>query len=130
MPRVKEKTRRVALRSTDKPKPAPRDKPVPIIIEVASDGFLQIYGPSHIRPVIFNRLVASRPEEAGVVDEFHELEIPRWGREFYFPKHILKIHNIEPRTVAKETRRRESLAMLRGYQEMAEGDRKKGGRCK
>ena len=124
----RKKTRRIVLRSTGRPKPAPREKPVPVIIEVAADGFLTIYGPRHVRPIVFNRLVAVRPEEANIVDAFHEFEIPRPFREVYCPRNVLKTHNIERRTLEKEITRRERLAMLRDFRGLAKacekGDRK------
>ena len=121
------KPRRVVLRTTDKPKPEPRENLVPIIIEVSADGWIQVYGPAQVRPVIFNRLVASQPEEADLVDEFHELDLPRNYRQFYFPKYLLKTHFIDRRTVDKETRRRERLALHDLYREVA-GDAWKKGR--
>ena len=129
MPIPKKRTRRVVLRSTERPKPAPREKLIPVIIEVAADGFLTVFGPRHIRPIIFNRLVAVQPEEADLVDEFHELELPRPYRELYSLRHILKTHNIAHRTVDGETQRRERLAMLRGFQSMG-ADAKKGSKRK
>ena len=126
MPGVK--ARRITLRSTDRPKPPAREKSVPIIIEAAADGFIQVYGPRHVRPIIFDRLVARRAEEAELVEHFHELELPRPYREFYFPKHVLKTHLIEKRTLEKEIQRRERLVELHAYQAIAEGARKQGGR--
>ena len=126
----KRSTRRVALRSTERPKPEPRKKPVPIIVEVAADGFVTIFGLPHVRPIIFNRLVASHPKEADLVDMFHELELPKSYRRLYFPKHVLKTHNVERRTVAGETRRRERLAMHDLYREAAGDEWKKGYKSK
>ena len=123
----KRKTRRVALRSVDRPKPPAREKPIPNIIEVFADGWIQIFGPRHVRPVVFDGLIAARPEEADVVDMFHEHEVPRVHREFYFPKFLLKTHLVEKRTLEKEVRRREWLAMLRDFQGLAETC-KEGGR--
>ena len=124
--KISTKPRRIALRSTDRPKPTPREKMVPLLCEVAADGFLTFFGPRHVRPIVVNRLVALGPEEAGLVEKFHELEIPRPYREFYCSRHILKTHLLERRTLERETRRRERLAILRIYQQLAE-ERKEGG---
>ena len=120
------KPRRIALRSTERPKAPAREKPVPVLVEVAADGFLTFFGPRHVRPIIFNRLVALGAEETELVEQFHEYEIPRPYREFYCSRHILKTHILERRTLERETRRRERLAILRIYQQLAE-ERKEGG---
>ena len=120
MTTTKPKHRRISLWITEGPKPPPREKPVPVLVEVAVDGFLTIYGPKHVRPVVFNRLVVNCSEGATLVDQFHELDFPIAYRQFYCPRHILKTHNAERRTVAGETRRRQQLATLRDYQQLAE----------
>lgn len=124
-PKIKEKMRRVVLHATDRPRPPAREKPVPVIVEVAADGWIQVYGADNVRVHVFNRLRIDNAAMADDVDEFHLLDMPRPYRQLYFPRHVRATGLVEKRTVEAEYLRREKLKTLREFQRMAD-DAKKG----
>ena len=120
MSTAKKRTRRVALRSTERPKPTPRKEPEYVVVELCADGWIQIYAEDHIRVHIFNRLHSIDPARANDVDEFHALEMARPFRRIYYPQHLRATGMVEKRTVEAEYNRRENLKMLREFQQLAD----------
>ncbi|HLA86229.1 MAG TPA: hypothetical protein VJL29_15685 [Thermoguttaceae bacterium] len=112
------KPRRIVLRTAGEPEPARRPEAVPVVVELHSDGFVQVFGPRHVRPVIVDRFDDSGPPEiqadmATLADLYHELELPRLHRLFYWPVHVLAVGMVRRRTPEGERRRQESLSMIR-----------------
>ena len=112
------RTKTIHLRTTERPKRERRPDPVPCIIELHADGFVQVYGPRHLRVVIINRMdvdddpVAIRATMATLAEEYHTLELPRPHREFYGTNHVLATGNVCRRTPESDRRRKESLDFI------------------
>ena len=115
-----QKTRRIVLRSADRPKPAPRKPPEHVIVELCGDGWVQVYSADNVRVHVFNRLHIADPAMANDVDEFHSLEMARPYRHLYFPRHVRATGLIEKRTIEAEYLRREKLKTLREFQQLGD----------
>ena len=124
--KTKQKPRRVALRSHERPRPEPRKPSEHVVVEIFGDGWIQVYAADNVHVHIFNRLRINNPTMADDVDEFHLLDMPRPYREIYFPRNIRATGLLEKRTIKGEYLRREKLKVLREYQNLAEDLKKKG----
>ena len=127
MSKTKNKTKRVVLRSTGRPKPKPRKETEYIIVELYSDSFFRVYGADNVRVHVFNRLHISNSTMANDVDEFHTLSMPRPFRRIYYPRNIRETGLVKKRTIEAEYNRCEKLKTLREYQQLAEEHKKGGG---
>ena len=117
------RTKTVILRTGDRPRPAPRPASVPVVVELSADGFVQVFGPRHVRVVILNRLDVDddpapiRATMASLADAFHLLELPRRHREYYGTNHILATGNVARRTPEGDRRRKENLDFIHDCQQ-------------
>jgi len=90
-----------------------------VVVELSADGFVQVFGPRHLRVVILNRLDVDndpapiRSAMATLADEYHALELPRRHREYYSTNHLLANGNVTRRTPEGDRRRKESLDFIR-----------------
>ncbi|MCX7424415.1 MAG: hypothetical protein NTW96_02065 [Planctomycetia bacterium] len=121
------RTKTITLRTVDRPKPEPRLAPIPIIVEVFADGFVQVYGPPHVRAVVFNHFA----DDGGAalhntIDEYHALELSHLHRPLYDPRRIIGMGNTKPRTIEGEANRQWDLAFLRGLREVGQVLRDRG----
>jgi hypothetical protein len=115
------RTKTIRLRTVDRPKPEPRPAPIPIIVEVFADGFIQVYGPPHVRVVVLNHFADEGSADLhSTIDEYHELELPRLHRPIYDTRRIVAMGNMKRRTIEGEAKRRWELAVVHGYCEAGE----------
>jgi hypothetical protein len=115
MKRKREK--KVELRTVGDPPPKRRLAPVPIIVELSGDGWVQVYGPEHVRPIVINRLDNEVPpaiaaDMATLADLYHELELPRSHRPWYWPVHVLATGIIRRRTPESDRRRHANMEVI------------------
>jgi len=118
---TKSKPHRVTLRTTGEREPARRPETVPVIVELAGDGWVTVFGPRHVRPVIVSRFDDDMPaaisaDLATLDDLFHELELPRQHRPFYWPVHVIATGRVRRRVPEGERRRQERLMFVRELQ--------------
>lgn len=113
------RTKRIVLRTQDKPPPRPA--PEPVIVETFADGFIQVYAAPHVRIAMLNHFAdEGGPALHNTIDEFHALELPRSHRRLYNTRRIRAMGQVKRRTIEGEARRRWELNLLRGYREAAE----------
>lgn len=119
------KTRTVFLRSHDRPKPERRPEPCPVIAELWPDGFVQIFGPKHIRVAVLNHFEDEGGQDLeNLIEEFHTEELPRTHRPFYEPRHILAMANVERRTIESHANTEWELAVVRSLKKAGDVLRK------
>lgn len=111
--------KKVVLRTVGAPEPKRRPATVPIIIELHADGWVEVYGPEQVRPIIINRFDDESPpavsaDMATLADFYHELELPRSHRPWYWPVYVLATGMVRRRTPEGDRRRRENLELIHG----------------
>ena len=81
--------------------PPPRPERVPVLVEIASDGFLRIHAPENVDVRIVHRLTTTTPENATLDEERLSRRLPQRHREVYWADHVRAVYM--PRTLtAKE----------------------------
>lgn len=61
-----------------------------VVVEISSDGFIQVFGDKNVQVQIINRPVATSPESGKVCDEIVREILPRAHKEVYFPGMVRK----------------------------------------
>ena len=88
-----------------------RPRPVPVLIVVHPDQFIEVYGPDGVRPVVVNRLDSCA--DPLLVDEYLESQIPRSHRGIHLPEYLKGTGNVERQTAEDEINRLTRLSLLK-----------------
>lgn len=83
-----------------------------VLVEIHSDGFIQVYGDEHIQCKIINRPHSTIANEARV-DEFVDSVLPQRFQQIRWPgRGLLNIGNVRRKTIADVLQRVEALNEL------------------
>ena len=87
-------------------------RPTYVVVELAHDGFVKVYGERHVRAKVVQRPGASGStvRMANLVDEWVELELPRAYRSVYYPTAVRATGTYERLTVRELTEREHAKA--------------------
>lgn len=102
---------------------AVRPEPSYVVVELHGDGYVQVYGPRHVRARIVQRPVTNiqdRARAASLIDEWIALNMPIPYRDIYFPSSCRasgKYERVSVRQLAQREADREfDMAMLRAIE--------------
>lgn len=79
---------KVSGESSLRPQPPTQPTRATILVEVAADGFIKVYGHKHIQAKIINRPSVATSELGCQVDELIDNALPVRYREIYYPNNI------------------------------------------
>lgn len=86
----------------------------PVLVVASADGFLEVYGPHEVRPLVVNRLKVSAAETALLADAYMDSTLPRKWRQWYWPRHLRGGGLVRETTAEDELQRRLDLEWLKG----------------
>jgi hypothetical protein len=88
------------------------------VVQLYSDGYVEVYGPDHVDVRVVNRLHIGNPANASDVDAYHERQLPQRYREVMFPRNLRAAGQCRKITPEQEAARLLDLALLRAIQEL------------
>jgi len=74
--------------------------PATVLVEIAADGFITVYGDQHVQVRIINRPIASNAENGCRLDELIGWILPWRYREIYWPGNVRTYGHIQRMTLA------------------------------
>ena len=87
-----------------------RPRPVPVLVVLHSDGYVEVFGSDAVRPVVVNRLDSCA--DPLLIDEYLETQIPRSHRPIHLPRCLRGTGSLEQLTAAGEIDRLSRLQTL------------------
>ena len=121
MPHKQKRTLRRSITTTSskqKPERPKRQPPCPCIVELSSDGFVQVYGPVQLRVRVIVRLHVKSGRTATNLEYLNRLRLPRSHKEYYEPRHVRASGQCEKITIQSEAKRLDDLALLHTIREV------------